>query len=181
VRSEETTYPFHRCPLLEERLSKLKQSLIKSEDKEKLINSYRRLTKPLEVEAHRISKLGPKSIPEIDFSTIESNNGHLPVGLINLVRQTGCMIIRGVVPEEEAANWEQELKTYTKEHPNVAGFPKHDPQSFSLFWTKPQVQIRSHPRVLKAMHAASQLWHLSREDGLFDMANQVVYADRFRI
>lgn len=173
--------PQNSCPLLEERFSKLKQSIVKPEDRARLVDSYHRLVKALEVEANRIAEAGPKAIPEINFSDIEANGGHLPESLADTVRQTGCVIIRGVVPEEEASGWEAELKKYTKEHPNVAGFPKHDPQSFSLFWTRPQVQIRSHPKVLKAMHSVSQLWHLSSDDALFDMASQVAYADRFRI
>ncbi|CAG9940214.1 unnamed protein product [Clonostachys rosea f. rosea IK726] len=174
----QTSYP---CELLEERFSKLKQSIIKPEDKATLIDSYHRLTKALELEADRIAKLGPKSIPEIDFATIESNGGVLPDGLASLVQQTGCVILRNVVPEEQASKWEADLRSYTKRHPKIAGFPKHDPQNFSLFWTPAQVQIRSHPRVMKAMHAVSKLWHLSDDGILFDMSSQVLYADRFRI
>lgn len=132
-------------------------------------------------EADRIAKQGPRAIPEIDFATVESNNGSLPEGLADLVRQTGCVIIRNVVSEEQATKWESDLRDYTKRHPKVAGFPKDDPQNFSLFWTPPQVQIRSHPRVLKAMGAVSQLWHLSNDEAPFDMSSQVIYADRFRI
>lgn len=117
----------------------------------------------------------------MDFSDIKQNGGKLPEGLAETVRRTGCVIVRGVVPEEQATKWEQDLKDYTKKHPTIAGFPKDDPQNFSLFWTKPQVEIRSHPDVLEAMSCVSQLWHLSRDDSLFDMASQVVYADRFRI
>ncbi|KAH8896851.1 DUF1479-domain-containing protein [Thozetella sp. PMI_491] len=174
----QTSYP---CPLLEQRFSELKQSIVRSEDRDRVIESYHRLTKALEVEAERIAKEGPKSIPEIDFSTVESNGGHFPKGLVEQVRQTGCVIIRGVVSEEQAVQWENDLRSYTKRHPKIAGFPKHDPQNFSLFWTPSQVQIRSHPRVLKAMHAVSKLWHLTSDETPFDMATQVAYADRFRI
>ena len=154
---------------------------MKPEDRERFVESYQRIIKALAVEAERIGKLGPKSIPEINFSDIEDNKGNLPDGLTDTVRQAGCVIIRGVIPEKQASDWEEELRSYTKKHPKVAGFPKHDPQNFSLFWTRPQVQIRSHPQVLKAMHAMSKLWHVSREDTPFDMASQVAYADRFRI
>lgn len=139
------------------------------------------MTQALKVEAERIGELGPKAIPEINFRDIEANDGKLPDGLVNTVRQSGCVIIRGVVPEEEASKWEDELRAYTKKHPKIAGFPKNDPQNFSLFWTKPQMEIRSHPGVMRAMSFVSQLWHLSRDDSLFDMSSQVVYADRFRI
>jgi hypothetical protein len=166
---------------LEEKYSKLKQSIVKPEHKIRLIESYQRLKTALEEEANRIESIGPRAIPEIDFSEIEENNGRLPDGLADIVRQTGCIIIRGVVPEEQAVKWEKELKEYTKKHSGVSGFPKEDPQSFSLFWTKPQVEIRSHPRVLRAMKTMSEMWHLSRDDALFDMESQVAYADRFRI
>ena len=145
-----------------------------------MIESYRRLKVALEKEADRISKQGPQAIPEVDFSVIEST-GHLPESLQHVVAQTGCLIVRNVVSEEQATTWERDLKAYTKRHPNVAGFPKHDPQTFSLFWTPPQVQIRSHPRIMAAMNAVSKLWHLTSDDTLFDMSSQVIYADRFRI
>jgi hypothetical protein len=136
--------------------------------------------KALETEAGRISALGPKAIPEIDFADVEAH-GKLPDGLADVVRDTGCLIIRNVVPESQATQWEADLRTYAKEHPAAYGMPKHDPQLFSLYWTPAQVQIRSHPQVLKAMSAVSQLWHLSSTDSLFDLSSQVVYADRFRI
>lgn len=155
--------------------------MIKPEDRGKVIDSYHRLKKALESESERISKLGPKAIPEIDFATIEENGGSLPDSLIEVVHDTGCVIIRNVVPEEQATAWEDELRQYAKAHPKAIGFPKHDPQTFGLHWTRPQVQIRSHPKVLQAMDAVSRLWHLTSEDSLFDLSSQVVYADRFRI
>lgn len=167
--------------MLHERFSKLKQSIIKDEDRERVIQSYHRLTKALQTEAGRIAEQGSNAIPQIDFAAVEGNGGRIPDNMAGLARQAGCIILKGVVPEQQASQWEADLKAYTKEHPNVAGWPKHDPQNFSLFWTPAQVQIRSHPRVMQAMNAVSQLWHVSRDDSLFDLASQVVYADRFRI
>ena len=155
--------------------------MIKPEDQERVIESYERLTKAMEKEMDRISKIGPRAIPEVDFTEIQSNGGRLPSGLADVVREAGCIIVRGVVSEEQASNWERDLKAYTKKHPRVSGFPPHNPQTFGLFWTPAQVQIRSHPSVLQAMDAVSQLWHLTRDDGLFDMASQVIYADRYRV
>ena len=169
-----------RCPLLEERFSKLKQTVIKPMDKDRVIESYQRVKQALEIDADRISKQGPQAIPEVDFSVVEAHGG-LPESLKDLVRQTGCLIIRGVVSEQQATTWENDLRSYARRHPKVSGFPQLNPQTFSLFWTPAQVQIRSHQRVLKAMNAVSQLWHLSDDDALFDNSSQVIYADRFRI
>lgn len=169
------------CPLLDQRYSILKQTVIGDKDKQAVTESYDRLLKALENETNRIAHTGPKAVPEIPFSAIEANNGQLPDEIVEYVRQTGCLIIRNVVDEAQATKWEEDLRAYTKRHPKVAGYPKHDPQNFSLFWTPAQVQIRSHEKVLKAMHAVSRLWHVSRDDIPFDLDSQVAYADRFRI
>ncbi|KAI1335340.1 DUF1479-domain-containing protein [Xylariaceae sp. FL0016] len=169
------------CPLLEERFSKLKQSIIKQEDQDRVVASYTRLIEELRAEAERIAQQGPASIPEISFSDLGAHPDGLPAGLEERVRRTGCLIVRGVVDEATASGWEAELKAYTKAHPKIGGYPKHDPQNFSLFWTRPQVQIRSHENVLKAMNAVSRLWHVTDENILFDLESQVAYADRFRI
>lgn len=77
--------------------------------------------------------------------------------------------------------WETELKEYTKKHRSVGGFPEDNPQNWSLWWTRPQVQIRSHPRVLEAMDAVGKLWHTTDADLVSDFKTQVAYPDRFRI
>jgi len=91
------------------------------------------------------------------------------------------VIFRNVVPEAQAVAWEAELKQYTKSHPNVGGFPAHDPQNWSLWWTRPQVQMRSNERVLGAMKAISKLWHVNDPSLPMDLSTQVTYPDRFRI
>lgn len=159
----------------------MKQSVIKPEDRERVIESYHRLTGLLQAEAERISRVGPASIPEVPFTAIEKNDGKLPADIEAAVQETGCLIVRGVVDEQQARKWEAELKAYVKAHPGVGGYPTHDPQNFSLFWTKPQIEIRSHANVLKAMKALSHLWHVTDPTIPFDLDTQVSYADRFRI
>lgn len=107
--------------------------------------------------------------------------GNIPEGLVELVRDRGCVIFRNVIPTKQAESWEAELKDYTKRHKAVGGFPEDNPQSWSLWWTRPQVQIRSHERVLAAANAVSKLWHVSDPTAPLDLATQVTYPDRFRI
>ncbi|KAL4733204.1 hypothetical protein BDV11DRAFT_175917 [Aspergillus similis] len=170
-----------QCPHLEARFAALKQSLVSKENKEKVIASYQRLCKILEQEAALIDRVGPPIVPEIDFSVILENNCALPDGLVEQVRDRGCVIIRNVVPEEQAVAWETELKEYTKKYRSVGGFPTDNPQNWSLWWTRPQVQIRSHPSVVKVMTAINKLWHVSDTKLPIDLDTQVVYPDRFRI
>jgi len=100
---------------------------------------------------------------------------------VDLVRDRGCVILRNVVSEEQASAWEADLKNYTRRHRTVGGFPEEDPQNWSLWWTRAQVQIRSHERVMQAMNCVSRLWHVSDDSLPIDLASQVVYPDRFRI
>jgi hypothetical protein len=99
------------------------------------------------------------------------------------VRDRGCLILRNVVSEEQACAWEAELKDYTRRHKTTGGFPSHDPQNWNLWWTRAQVQIRSHERVMKAMDCVGKLWHVSPDNASLpiDLASQVAYPDRFRI
>lgn len=110
-----------------------------------------------------------------------AQGGNIPTALMDLIKDRGCVIIRNVVSEEQATRWEAELRNYTKAHSGVGGFPKENPQNWSLWWTKPQVEIRSHERVLEAMKAVSQLWHVSDPSAPIDLTTQVTYPDRFRI
>ncbi|KAI9375891.1 hypothetical protein BJX61DRAFT_492494 [Aspergillus egyptiacus] len=135
----------------------------------------------LEQEAVLIDKVGPAIVPEVDFSEVRQNNGLFPEGLIEHIRERGCVIVRNVVPKEQAVAWEAELKDYTREYKSVGGFPTDNPQNWSLWWTRPQVQIRSHPRVVQVMNAVNKLWHVADSTLPIDLDTQVVYPDRFRI
>jgi hypothetical protein len=63
----------YRCPLLEPRFSKLKQSIIASDNKQKVIDSYKRVVQACHQEADLIRKMGPSAVPEIDFEDIVQN------------------------------------------------------------------------------------------------------------
>lgn len=110
-----------------------------------------------------------------------SEGGALPSDFADLVRERGCVILRNVVPEEQAVKWEKDLIEYTQAHPEVGGFPLDNPQTWTLWWTPAQVQIRGHPQVLEAMNCVSKLWRVNDPSTLVDLSTQVVYADRFRI
>jgi hypothetical protein len=69
---------FVSAPLLDKRFSVLKQSLVKPENKQRVIESYDRLLKVLESEIALIEKSGPSLVPEIDFNDIRENGGCSP-------------------------------------------------------------------------------------------------------
>ncbi|KEF57632.1 uncharacterized protein A1O9_05550 [Exophiala aquamarina CBS 119918] len=168
-------------PLLDQRFAVLKASLVKKVHKQKVIESYGRLVDVLNSEVNRIEKSGSSMVPEIDFNHVRNNGCTLPPDFANLVRDRGCVILRNVVPEEQAVVWEAKLKDYVHRHPGVGGVPPNKPAGWNIYWTEPQVQIRSHPAVLEAMNIVSRLWNVSDPSLLIDLDSQVVYPDRIRI
>ncbi|KAF4415056.1 DUF1479 domain [Fusarium acutatum] len=169
------------CDLLDQRFAALKKSLVKPENKQKVIESYERLVKILRKEVDHIDKHGAALVPEIDFDDVRKNGGNLPDDFMKLVHERGCLILRNVVSEEQAVSWETSLKDYTKRHPGVGGHPHHKPAAWNVFWTKAQMEMRTHPRVLEAMRCVSRLWHVSDPTIPIDLDSQVIYPDRIRI
>lgn len=60
-------------PLLDRRFAVLKASLVKTENKQKVIESYGRLLDVLSSEVKRIQNSGPFMVPEIDFEDLRKN------------------------------------------------------------------------------------------------------------
>jgi len=65
------------APLLDQRFATLKKSLVASENKAKVIESYQRLCDVLQKEAELIAQAGPAIVPEIDFNDV-CRNGNNP-------------------------------------------------------------------------------------------------------
>jgi hypothetical protein len=73
------------------------------------------------------------------------------------------------------------LKDYIHRHPGIGGFPQERPVGWNIYWTKAQVEMRSHPEVLKALKCVSRLWHVADPSAAIDLESQIVYPDRIRI
>jgi len=92
------------------------------------------------------------------------------------------VVIRNVVPDEEATSWKNDLRRYVKENP-VNGFPEEDKQFFQLYWTKSQVRARGHPNVLAAGAWLNSFYHVKSGTTIddVDLSTPLSYADRFRM
>ncbi|KAL4887618.1 hypothetical protein BJY04DRAFT_176317 [Aspergillus karnatakaensis] len=60
-------------PLLDQRFVDVKKSLVSSENKKRVIDSYNNICAALKDEVAFIEKTGPKMVPEIDFNEVVSN------------------------------------------------------------------------------------------------------------
>jgi hypothetical protein len=74
------------------------------------------------------------------------------------------------------------MRSYVKRHPAVGGtpIPSTDRTLWNVYWTKPQVQARSHSTIIKCQTAMSKLFSCS-EDVEVDVSSLAIYADRFRV
>ncbi|KAH9481804.1 Tubulin beta-2 chain [Psilocybe cubensis] len=125
---------------------------------------------------------GTNYVPQVDFADL--NN--LSSEEVEKIKRKGSVVIRNVVPDEQAIKWKEELKEFVTVNSTVEGLPEGDKQFFQLYWTKPQVQARSHPNVLAATVWLNNLYTVSSQERAstlegVDLSVPLTYADRFRI
>ena len=51
---------------------------------------------------------------------------------VERIRESGAVVVQGVVPEEEAVAWLEQIKAYVAANPSVKGFPADNKQVFEL-------------------------------------------------
>ena len=56
----------------------------------------------------------------LDTSTLHSDES-IDSETTTLLRRRGCVLIRNVVPDEEALTWKQQLREYVTDNPGVIG------------------------------------------------------------
>ncbi|KAL4947401.1 hypothetical protein BDW69DRAFT_204434 [Aspergillus filifer] len=168
-------------PHLDARFAALKRAIIKPEHESAVEASYKRLKDALAVEMERIARVQQEAIPEISWEEVKANGNRIPEPTATAAKTAGCLLVRGVISPEQALAWKEELRQYTKDHRASGGRPLHNPTFWLLYWTRPQVEARSHPEILAAMNAVTHLWHVSDPSLPIDLDSQVNYADRFRI
>ena len=94
----------------------LKSQLIRGRE-DAIRASWERLLENLKKEIPLIAAHGSKIVPEIDFKDIQN----APDTFKNELRKRGVAVIRNVVPEHEALQMKEDLKTYIKQNPHTKG------------------------------------------------------------
>ena len=100
--------------------AELKGRLIKGRE-DAIRESWERLLRDLREEIPIIVELGSKVVPEIDFKDI----GNASESFKQEHRKRGVAVVRGVVPEEEALQWKEELREYIQKNPHTKGTSIH--------------------------------------------------------
>ncbi|KAJ3832032.1 hypothetical protein F5878DRAFT_635685 [Lentinula raphanica] len=166
-------------------LLKLKQEVAASygpDFRAQITTAWTEIIQELAEVTESISTKGSEYIPQVNYSELSS----LSTERLNEIRRIGTVVIKDVVDDKKASGWQQSLKEFIKENPDAPGFPANNKQFFELYWTKPQVQARSHPNVLAASAWLNNLYRNTSESpnkaatGV-DLNAPLTYADRFRI
>ncbi|KAF9460316.1 hypothetical protein BDZ94DRAFT_934615 [Collybia nuda] len=125
-----------------------------------------------------ISNHGVDYIPQVNYSDLET----LSKEDIDKIKRRGCVVIRDIVNDTEAKDWKTSLEDYITANPGLDGYPANNPIFYEIFWTKAQLQARSHPNILSTTLWLTNLYHIKGEsvEGM-DLSNPLSYADRFRI
>ncbi|RFU32375.1 hypothetical protein B7463_g3985, partial [Scytalidium lignicola] len=146
-----------------------------------LLDGWNRLLHTLETEIlPQIQELGSKLVPEVNFSDIEANGGKLPKVIEEKLKTCGTLIVRGIVPREQALQWKQQVRDYISSNPSTGGFPANNIQVYETYWSKAQVAARSHPNMLATHRAMNNTWSVAPEDPIV-LSEPLSYADRLRI
>lgn len=85
------------------------------------------------------------------------------------------------MPEEQALQWNADIRDYLIANPTTKAFPKENPAVFELYWSPGQIKARAHPNVLEAQKFLMSFWHSNDDEALINTDIPVAYADRLRI
>lgn len=105
---------------LPQRFADLKGQLIRGHE-DKLRDSWERLLAQLREETQVIKELGSSVVPEIDFRQI----GRPSEEFTREHKKRGVAIVRGVVSEEEALRWKEDVRSYIRDNPQTKGGCQH--------------------------------------------------------
>lgn len=134
---------------------------------------------------------GEHPVPQLEANDIL--NQRVTEQQKNLIRQSGCCVIKGVFTRQQASDWNQQIGDYLDENQFVEKL-KHaaednyfgdlkqgKPQIYGIYWSRPQVEARQDARMQAVQAFLNSLWQSeSHGQQHFDPTRIVSYADRTR-
>ncbi|KAI3318091.1 DUF1479 domain protein [Xylariaceae sp. AK1471] len=163
-------------PPLPKRFLDLKKSLVAGHE-DRVIASWQRLLAQLKRENSILAKEGSKIVPSLEFANLEEDLTRLR----SEIKKRGVAVIRGVIPENEARAYKDDIEEYIRQNPSTKAFPQDNPQVFELYWSSPQIRARAHPNLLKAQSKLMNIWQSSDPESAISLSQTLAYADRLRI
>ncbi|PHH77523.1 hypothetical protein CDD82_3478 [Ophiocordyceps australis] len=164
-------------PLLPDRFRRLKLDLIQGHQQD-VVESWATLVQRLNEENALVAEKGCKIIPQVEFRHLERDCRELKSEIL----KRGVVLVRGVMPEQEARAYKEQIEEYARQNPHTRAFPQSDPQVFELYWSEAQLKARSHPNLVRLQrHLLTSFWKTSSDTSHISLKNPLTYADRLRI
>lgn len=145
-----------------------------------LTSAWRSLTSKLAERASEAELKQQGCIPVVSYNNLLSGDERL----ISRIKECGTAVVTNVIPEEEAQRWLREIEAYVAANPQVKGFPEDDKQVFEVYWSKPQLEARAHPRSTAVQSKLLGLFGASltdSPDAKVSLTQPLMYADRLRV
>ena len=134
----------------------LKASIVEEYGAEALRTSWIKTCQALNSVTSRISTLGNEAIPIFSYDELLSTSNE---NASRCMKDTGCFIIRGVIPKAEAAHHFEDLKTFIADNKDtITGWPAKSVAIYHLYSSPTQLKIKTNPRHLKAQRLINSLW-----------------------
>ena len=127
--------------------------------------------------------------PVIDYADIEA--GTVPDEALSLLRQRGCLIVRGHFDRGQARGWDRDMVDYTEGNRFFEAYrgPGDDffgtvgskPEIYPVYWSPAQMQARQSGRMARVQALLNSQWkHASGRVQWFDPDRNLLYPDRIR-
>ncbi|KAI1343266.1 hypothetical protein F5Y15DRAFT_229161 [Xylariaceae sp. FL0016] len=135
-----------------------KQAIIDEYGAENLKQSWIAVCDRLKEVTDDIACRGNEIIPTISAEHVIQNG--FTAEEVATIKQTGCLVIRGVIPQTETNELYRDLTQYIADNrPQVKGWPKETPSIMMLYNTPTQNALRTHPNQLAVQRRLNELWH----------------------
>jgi hypothetical protein len=135
-----------------------KQAVIQEFGAESLRKSWLAVCQKLEEVTENIASQGSSIIPELDAESVLASG--FSKAELERVRETGCFVVRGVIPHEDAKELYRDLTQFVADNRSqIQGWPADTPSILKLYNSPTQNAIRTHPRQLKLQRILNGLWH----------------------
>lgn len=153
-----------------------KRAVVSEYGPEKITKSWIEVCEALKSITDEIAAQGNKVIPVVQASRVLASG--FSADEIERVKSTGCLIIRGVIPQDETKELYKQLRGYIADNkPLIGGWPADNITIFSLYNSPVQNTIRTHPDHLRVQKTLNTLWH---DDSGASSPDPMIYLDAVR-
>ncbi|MGW3199283.1 DUF1479 domain-containing protein [Streptomyces sp. NPDC001118] len=132
---------------------------------------------------------GERVWPVIDYADIE--NGTVRAAQADLVKQRGCLVVRGHFPREQALAWDASIvdyvernrffENYTGPGDDFFGSVGSKPEIYPIYWSTAQIEARQSDRTARVQSFLNSFWtHTCDGVRWFDPDRDALYPDRIR-